>query len=317
MATFHVFNGDADGLCSMVQLYRFIPEPDAIIVTGRKRDITLLDRVETVSADQLVVLDISMRSNSDDLRRILHSGAKVFYADHHNAGDIPEHPNLDAHIDTSAETCTAVIVDDLLDGQYRAWAVTAAFGDNFPQVARRIAAGHDLPLERLERLGILLNYNGYGSNVTDLHFDPADLYRVLREFDTPMDFLAKRADVFDKLDEGYQSDMQTAEAAKVIDKTEAGLVIELPDAASSRRVSGVYGNLLAKENPERAHAILTKKPENAYVVSVRAPINNRINADTLCLQFETGGGRSAAAGINHLPETDLNRFITSFRKIYT
>jgi hypothetical protein len=48
------------------------------------------------------------------------------------------------------------------------------------------------------------------------------------------------------------------------------------------------------------------------VVSVRAPLNNKTGADELCRQFETGGGRKAAAGINHLPETEYTRFLQAF-----
>ena len=316
MTNFHVFNGDADGICSMVQLYLANPQPDAVIVTGRKRDINLLNRVNVSSSDNVVVLDISMRSNMSDLVRILDSGAQVFYADHHNAGDIPNHKNLLARIDTSPEMCTAILVDNHIKGLYRAWAVTAAFGDNFPKLAREKAEGRNLPLESLERLGILLNYNGYGASVEDLHFDPADLYKELRDFDTPMKFLEAKPEIYAKLDNGYETDMQNAQSAKVVDETESGLVLELPDTASSRRVSGVYGNELAQQFPQRAHVILTKKSCENYLVSVRAPLSDRTGADTLCLQFETGGGRSAAAGINHLPAENLDTFITAFKKSF-
>jgi len=316
MTQFHVFNGDADGICSMIQLYRANPQPDAIIVTGRKRDINLLDRVITESQDKVTVLDISMRSNMQDLKRILESGADVFYADHHNAGDIPEHENLNAFIDTSPEMCTAVLVDEHLSGAYKAWAVTAAFGDNFPNLAKAKAQDLNLPLEQLERLGILLNYNGYGASVEDLHFNPAELYKELRDFDTPMEFLENKPHIYAKLDKGYETDMQNAQSAKVINETSEGLVLELSDSASSRRVSGVYGNKLAQEFPQRAHALLTKKSCGNYLVSVRAPLSNRQGADTLCLQFETGGGRSAAAGINHLAKEDLNKFISAFQAAF-
>jgi len=311
-----VFNGDADGICSAVQLYRSAPQDAAVIVTGRKRDITLLDRVQAGKGDTVTVLDISMRSNADDLRRILKSGAEVFYVDHHNAGEIPNDDSLSAVIDTSAEMCTAILVDDILGGAYRAWAVTAAFGDNFPKLAKARAEGMDLPLETLERLGILINYNGYGASVADLHFDPAELYKHLRDFDTPMDFLAKKPDIFEKLEAGYEADMAAAKSGKVVSETQARLVLELEDNASSRRVSGVYGNALAQEFPGRAHAILTRK-DDCYVVSVRAPLNNRTGADTLCLQFETGGGRSAAAGINALPFDRLDAFQDAFAKAYS
>jgi hypothetical protein len=86
----------------------------------------------------------------------------------------------------------------------------------------------------------------------------------------------------------------------------------LPDEAWSRRVSGAFGNYLAQAEPILAHAVLTRKPEGGYGVSVRAPGNQPTRADELCYRFETGGGRKSAAGINNLPENDLPRFLDSF-----
>jgi hypothetical protein len=48
-----------------------------------------------------------------------------------------------------------MLVDMHLDGAYRAWAVTAAFGDNFPKLALRKSEGYNFPLESLSRLGSL------------------------------------------------------------------------------------------------------------------------------------------------------------------
>ena len=311
---YDVFNGDADGIISLVQLRQAEPR-EAKLVTGRKRDIKLLSRVKAGQGDHVTVLDISMRSNADELGRILGAGASVFYVDHHNAGDIPDHPNLKAVIDTSPEMCTAMLVDDCLEGAYRAWAVTAAFGDNFPVLARAKAEGHDLPLTDLARLGMLVNYNGYGGSVEDLLYHPADLYRELSPFNTPMKFLNENKAVFDALEAGYETDLLKATHADILDQTEKGHVITLPDSAGSRRISGVYGNQLAQDNPKRAHAILTAQ-QGGYLVSIRAPLNNRTGADTLALQFDTGGGRSAAAGINHLPDADVDSFIKAFRAAF-
>ena len=314
MANFDVFNGDADGIISLVQLRRAEPRK-AELVTGRKRDVKLLSRVKAKSGDHLTVLDISMRSNSEDLRRILDAGASVFYVDHHNAGEIPEHSGLEAVIDTSPEMCTAMLVDTCLGGAYRAWAVTAAYGDNFPRLAETMAEGLNLPLARLARLGMLVNYNGYGGSEADLLYHPAELYRQLAPFETPMEFLAENGQVFTKLDEGYKSDFAQAEKAEIIDQTAHGVILGLPDAAGSRRISGVFGNQLAQDNKTRAHAILTAQ-EGGYLVSIRAPIAKREGADKLALQFDTGGGREAAAGINHLAETELERFVKAFRAAF-
>ncbi len=55
-------------------------------------------------------------------------------------------------------------------------------------------------------------------------------------------------------------------------------------------------------------------PDNDIAVSIRAPLNKRQGADILARQFPTGGGRKGAAGINHLPVSDLPRFIDAMEK---
>lgn len=315
---YDVFNGDADGIISLVMLRRAQPL-EAKLVTGRKRDIALLERVDAGEGDLVTVLDISMKSNDAPLRRILDAGAKVFYADHHNAGDIPDHPNLEAYINTAAEVCTAVLIDNHLKGAHRAWTIAAAFGDNFPAMAHRLAVGKNLPLAALDELGTLINYNGYGGSVEDLLFHPANLYREMTVFDTPMEFLDKKSNILKALQDGFRADMASVSAAKILDETKNGVVIGLADSAASRRASGTYGNQLAQENPDRAHAILTAQDTEdggGYLVSIRAPISKRAGADVLAMQFETGGGRAAAAGINHLPDASLKDFIKAFRSAF-
>ena len=311
---YDVFNGDADGIISLVQL-RLSDPREAKLVTGRKRDIKLLERVPAAQNDRVTVLDISMRSNLKDLSRILKAGASVLYFDHHNAGEGEDHPNLEAHINTAGEICTAVLVDQYLKGAHRAWAVAASYGDNFPNMAERLANGYDLPLAKLRSLGEMVNYNGYGGSEADLHFHPADLYREMAGFKTPMAFLSEKPEVIGRLLQGYADDFRMADGSTVIHSNASGEIRILPDAAASRRISGMFGNKLAQENPMRAHAILTQQP-GGYLVSIRAPISTREGADTLALQFETGGGRAAAAGVNHLPNEQLDRFVDAFQQAF-
>lgn len=311
---YDVFNGDADGIMSLIQL-RLSDSRDAELVTGRKRDIKLLDRVDAKAGDRITVLDISMRSNLSDVERILGTGASMLYFDHHNAGERVDHPNLEAHINMAGEICTAVLVDQYLSGAHRAWAVAACYGDNFPAMAERLAQGHDLPLDALKTLGEMTNYNGYGATEADLHFHPADLYRSMAGFATPMAFLSEKPDVLGKLTQGYADDFRMAEGSKVLLSDEQGEIRILPDAAASRRISGMFGNQLAQANPGRAHAVLTQQA-GGFLVSIRAPISKRKGADALALQFITGGGRAAAAGINHLPASELDRFVEAFRRAF-
>ncbi len=321
MAYFDVFNGDADGICALVQLRNAQPR-DSRLITGVKRDIALLQQLvaEVASDDKVTVLDVSMDKNKHALQAVLAEGANVFYCDHHFAGDIPEAENLQALIDTAADTCTSLLINDYLQGKYQEWAITAAFGDNLRASALQLAAKTDLDelqLKQLEKLGTYINYNGYGASLDDLHFAPADLYRQLLPYANPLDFIREASATFAKLAEGYQQDMHSAAAIEADFSDASAAVFIFPDAPWARRVSGVYSNDLVNAYPERAHAVLTEKANGCYLVSVRAPLNNKTGADELCMQFPTGGGRKAAAGINDLPAEQLQEFIQALRTRYS
>jgi hypothetical protein len=110
--------------------------------------------------------------------------------------------------------------------------------------------------------------------------------------------------------------MASAEQAPLIHETDISAVVMLPDEAWARRVSGVYGNDLANKFPNRAHAVVTKRAAGDYLVSVRAPLNNKTGADEICRQFPSGGGRKAAAGINELPADQLDKFVETLDTFY-
>jgi hypothetical protein len=106
-------------------------------------------------------------------------------------------------------------------------------------------------------------------------------------------------------------------AAPVLAENECSLVVKLPDEPWARRVSGVLGNELANRNPDKACAIVTQQADGGYLVSIRAPLNNRTGADELARQFPTGGGRKAAAGINALPSNQLDEFLTAIAEFWS
>lgn len=313
MSHFDVFNGDADGICALHQL-RLADPRESTLVTGVKRDIALLKQVTASDSDSVTVLDISMEKNSADLIRLLEANVPVQYFDHHFPGDIPDNEKLSAHIDTDANVCTGLLVNKFLDSAHLPWAVVAAYGDNLHDSAKDAAKPLNLSTEQhaaLEELGTLMNYNGYGSTIDDLYFAPDQLYKNVKPYADPFEFIASDQ-AFEKLKSGYESDMQKACAVDPGLATDNCAMFVFPQDAFARRVSGVYGNLLARDNPSRAHALLSTLPEGGYLVSVRAPLENKSGADELCRQFATGGGRKAAAGINHLPADDLSKFQDAF-----
>jgi len=315
---FDVFNGDADGICALHQL-RLAHPAESTLITGVKRDISLLSQVEANAGDHVTVLDIAMSKNRDPLLALLSKGAIVQYFDHHIPGEIPVHPHLTAVIDTSSDICTSLLVNRQLQGEFLIWAVVGAFGDNLHESAVRASEPLHLTsaqLNELKELGECINYNAYGESVEDLFFHPAALYKVLCPHRDPFTFIREET-AFETLKKGYVEDMALARSIKPELENRTGAIYILPDAPWSRRVSGVFGNFLATAFPQRAHAVLTKRTDHGFLVSVRAPQTTKTGAEAVCSQFDTGGGRKGAAGINHLPEDQFARFVDVFNTIFS
>ena len=318
MADYDVFNGDADGICALLQL-RFAEPRDAQLVTGVKREIDLLNRVYPAADDRITVLDISLDKNREGLNRALDVGAQVFYVDHHFAGTVPASAALKSMINEAPDVCTSVLINHYLRGAYREWAVVGTFGDNLKRTANGLIKNLHLSAEKaelLENLGIYINYNGYGANLEELHFAPDELYGLLSQYRSPFDFIANNRQAFQKLEQGYHQDIEAAQSTVALVEADGIAAFVLPDEPWARRVSGVYSNQLANDNADRGHAVLTLKPNGNYLVSVRAPLNNKKGAAALCMQFPSGGGREAAAGINDLPVDMLAKFLDQFKKAF-
>ena len=319
MRFFDVFNGDADGICALIQLRQDEPR-ESELITGVKRDIALLTRVDAQAGDQLTVLDVSMDKNRPELERALEAGASVLYVDHHFAGEIPHNDNLQALINTAPDVCTSLLVNGHLKGRYARWAVVGAYGDNLHvsagSLADQIALDEDQKALLCE-LGTYINYNGYGPSLDDLHFEPADLYQRMHSFADPLQFIAEDEQTFARLKNGYTEDMAAAESITPMHESDSSAVYMLPDEPWARRVSGVFGNDLANRFPQRAHAVFTERADGGYLISVRAPLSNKVGADEICRSFPTGGGRKAAAGVNNLPPDQLDDFVNTFSSFYS
>jgi hypothetical protein len=317
MSHFDVFNGDADGICALHQLRLAAPRASTL-VTGVKRDIELLGRVAALPGDSVTVLDISLDRNREALLSLLNRGVQVEYFDHHFSGPIPQHRELTAHIDAAPDVCTSVLVDRQLQGLHRAWAVVAAFGDNLGETARALALSCGLNEDettQLCELGEGINYNAYGAGEADLLIPPADLYRALRPYASPFDFIARDA-IAGRLSEGRRRDMALAQRQEAAIKLATGRIYVLPDAAWAHRVQGAFANHLAVRFPELAHAVLCGRVGDGYSVSVRAPVARPKGAERLCRKFPGGGGRAGAAGIDELAAERLQEFAEAFSEAF-
>lgn len=314
----YVFNGDADGLCALQQLRLAepaLPPSEVVLITGVKRDIGLLERVTGAPGDTCTVLDVSLDVNRTALLALLEAGVSVRYFDHHFAGEVPTHPGLEAHIDPSANVCTSLLVDRFLDGRFAGWATVGAFGDSLTDEGRSLAQAAGLApaaVERLSALGIALNYNAYGETLADLYIAPAALAEEMRGYGDPLEF-AERSASCRLLVAGFRDDLERARRLEPARTAKGALLFVLPDAPWARRASGTFANELAKIYVGRALAILSPKTGGGYLVSVRVPRESPLAADAFCRRFPTGGGRRAAAGINHLPGEDFEAFAAAFQ----
>ena len=312
MRSIDVCNGDADGLCAVLQ-WRLHEPAQATLVTGLKRDIALLDRVQAHPGDEVLVCDISMQRNRAALVRLLEDGARVRYFDHHAAPDRPTHPNLETHIEVGAAVCTSLLMDRHLGGGFRPWALVGAYGDNLTEVADALAEAAGLDAgsrDRLRMLGEAINYNAYGEDVNDVHISPADLYRIMARYSDPRNLIAQEP-VVGELDALRRADLESGATLAPHWENERACVVVLPDAPWSRRVIGALANRLASAHPMRAHAVLKPVSDASFVVSVRAPLHAAGGANELCSRFG-GAGRAGAAGIDRLPAIELERFISGF-----
>ncbi|HEX7384456.1 MAG TPA: hypothetical protein VF291_09085, partial [Burkholderiaceae bacterium] len=238
MRRFDVCNGDADGLCAVRQ-WRLHEPAEATLVTGLKRDIELLGRVDARAGDELLVCDVSLDRNRAALLALLQRGVRVRWFDHHAAGTLPSHPGLEATIDTAGDTCTSLLVDRALGGAQRAWAIVGAYGDNLVRAADALADGMGLDTEAaatLRRLGEAINYNAYGDDERDVRIAPAALYGVLARHRDPL--AAAREPIALELTAQREADLARARAVAPAHASARAAVHRLPDAAWARRVAG-------------------------------------------------------------------------------
>ncbi|MFZ6849617.1 DHH family phosphoesterase [Undibacterium sp. RuRC25W] len=310
---FDIFNGDADGICALHQLRMAFPR-EAIEVTGVKRDITLLEKIQTSPGDRLTVLDISLDANVAALKGHLDAGAFVSYFDHHEARSIFQHPHLEFHWSDAKDVCTSILVSRFLDHRYVMWAIVAAFGDNLTNVANGMCMEQGLGWSDravLQELGKLLNYNAYGEQLSDLHLHPADLYREVHRFVNPFDFI-RSSSHFLALQFAYAEEVTYLNNLRPVETRYKSKVYVLPDAPWSRRISGLLANKLVDEQRDSSFAVLTPKSTGGYLVSIRSAQPDTKPASEFCSGFPSGGGRRLAAGINYLDEKDVASFIQRF-----
>lgn len=325
------FNGDADGIISQ-QLALLAGISPTQRLTGLKRDLRLLRTLRhPMSSDiadrplDLYVFDINLRDSRDDLYRLLQNPTtNVRWYDHHEPGDIPDSPRLRTRIATTRTACTGLLVHaDLIAqgrGQDPRWAAIAAWGDNLPEGAEALLAPLNLSpaaREALREAGELLNYNAYGETPDDVLYQPRDVAERMAEFDDPEVFI-RESGLIEPLRQQFAEDERRFGGLSPDSESPGASVYVLPGTGWARRLGSTWANRAARENPDRAFAVLHPQADGQYQVSIRAP-RGRADAPpafSLAEQFPSGGGRALAAGINRLPASGVEDFTRRFIDTY-
>ncbi|MGB1491433.1 MAG: hypothetical protein ACPHTH_05910 [Candidatus Poseidoniaceae archaeon] len=274
----YAYNGDADGICSMVQ-WGLVYGIEGHRVTGVKRDIELLERVNPNPDDEIIVMDISLARNHARAVELSSQGFDIKWFDHHLAGEPID--AIATNIDTSANICTARIVEKFL-GVESDWAQVALHGDGLSVHSSK---------PEFKELGELLNYNGYGADLSDLHFHPDELLLLCLQAKTPQNFMDTQA--FMTLKNGFESDLLNAKNIELSN----GYYL-LPNESWARRVVGVMAHRI-NESGNGPHVIAIDKGE-----SLQVSIRGTEGIGDLCKMFG-GGGRATAGGIDALPKDDI------------
>ena len=317
MTNYDVFNGDTDGIFAWHQL-RLAHPRDATLVTGVKRDVGLVGRVEAGEGDLVTVMDVSHAKNRKDVQRLLDSGATVEYFDHHDPGELIEHPNITYHINTEPNVSTGLIVNSHVNGKNRLWSVATAFGDNHMDLAMNMAKSENLNEEQiilLKQIGLVVNYNSYGQTVEDLFFSPEEIAKAVKACGSDIFRFTEQSDIFPTLLENFSADMSSAVCQEPYAISDNAVIYTLPNEAWTHRVMGSFSNHLVSTNKDLACAIAVLNSDGTYRISVRSSINNPYGAGKLCGKFE-GGGREKAGGINNLLASDMNVFKEEFEKVF-
>jgi len=317
MPNYDVFNGDTDGIFAWHQLRLSHPR-EAVLVTGVKRDVGLVSRVDAGEGDLVTIMDVSHAKNRKDVRRLLDSGAIVEYFDHHNAGEMIDHPNMTYHINTEPNVSTGLIVNSYVGGKNRLWSIATAFGDNHMDLAMNMAKSENLSDDQitvLKQIGLVVNYNSYGQTVEDLFYSPEEIAEAVKACGSDIFRFTEQSDIFSTLLENFSADMSSAVCQEPYSIGENTVIYTLPNEPWTHRIMGSFSNHLVSTNKELACAIAVLNSDGTYRISVRSSINNPHGAGDLCKKFG-GGGREKAGGVNNLDESELDNFKKEFDRTF-
>jgi hypothetical protein len=158
---FDVCVGDADGLCSVLQWRLHVPKATQILAVPRC-SVEAMRYFQFCPGDEVLVCNLSMKARPFRAPLASAPGATVEYLDCRAQGTRPLHGNAVGSPSTRA--CTSLLVDHLLRGKFRGWALVGAYGSQLKHWADRQATKlglAEVQRGRLQRLGEVITYNAF------------------------------------------------------------------------------------------------------------------------------------------------------------
>jgi nanoRNase/pAp phosphatase (c-di-AMP/oligoRNAs hydrolase) len=167
----------------------------------------------------------------------------------------------------------------------------------------------------LKQIGLTVNYNSYGQTVDDLFYSPEEIAKAVKACGSDIFSFTEQNDIFSTLLENFSNDLSSAVCQEPYSISKNGVIYVFPNEVWTHRIMGSFSNHLVSTNKDLACAIAVLNSDETYRISVRSSLNNPHGAGDLCKEFG-GGGREKAAGINNLPDSELDEFKKEFEKTF-
>ncbi len=273
---FDICAGDADALCAVLQ-WRLHEPKVAQMVSGPLCVTDSLGNFPVFPGDELLVCNVPIQVSRTPVTQTPARHATVQYLDCRGPASLLWHLQAKGTIPTSAKVCSSLLVNHLLQGKFRGWALVGAYGSavQFDSEAQALAPGCSAgERKRLQQLGEAISYNAGVLHPRYVYMEPAHLYAQLARYDDPLDFLQAEP-VAAELDGVFQSDLQKALAWKPYWKDAHATVYVLPDEGWAYRVARQLKSRLAVLNPGRAIAVLSPAGSGSVRVAVQSGLDVR------------------------------------------
>jgi hypothetical protein len=296
-----VCTGDADGLCSILQWRLHEPKLTSM-VSGPLCVTDAIRNFQVFPGDEVLVCNLPLKFDPSTQSHASGRRATVQYLDCRAHDASACRLRKSAVSAASPTACTSQVVDHLLQGAFRGWAMVGAYGSHRQHWADAQATASGLGVgarNQLQCLGEVISYNAEVTHARHLYLEPAHLYAQLAHYQDPLEFMQAES-LADELDALRQADLRKAFALLPYWSDARASVYVLPDEDWASRVARQFQARLNGMNPERTFAVLS--PSGAGTV--------RVAVQTGMKTFKVV--RPKRWLIGHLPLAEVDNFVGAF-----